>query len=824
MGGTLTVSERILFHLNNYVKYEGRFEVPFDVTQDGISQAISISRAHAAIELKKLRSSGTIEERLSHIRKGKSRRKAYSLTVSGKAQAAKVVQYVKESAIDPMVDPSRITPVPNAVSRSRTSRRSSPLPATKDFLGREKELSVLMKAFESPSVKVISIKGIAGIGKTALASKLASSLPDQRVFWYSVKPWDVPRTVTESLARFFFDNGCRKMCSYLATERMELGELSVLLKEELAENGYAFVFDDVDCAEGIQDFMAMFRHSSGASKTIVTAENLPGFYDRSDVVARNEVFELELGGLDKRSALRMLEPRGIRGESAEKIVAMTKGHPLSLEMVTASGLSEARTQVARFLEDKFYAGLSESEKSLLQFASVFNKPFPTEAIPKDLRGSRKGSMLREVARGRFEMHSSLREFVYESMGPEERHRWHSAAADHYLDEGDHAERLYHLMRANRLLEAEMAVARYGDALLDHGDVQRVWNALKDYVPRKEKYSRSIELLKAKAASAVGDHSSSIPALESLSRDPHPAVRSEALVEMGRVRSRQGRLEEASELFSRALESSAELPGIRSKALRGLGCIEDRLGDRRKAQELLEASARDAMAVMDSRGMLMAHLELGNLLMGRGLYDEAISHFSKCAAGFGPVDLASVLTSMGVACAHLGRLDEARMHLENAVRLADETGQPRARAYAQTTLSEVLMRSGDLESAKESCFSALEVLAELDDRAGMSTAYANLGMAERLSGNLPSAEGHYRESLSLLEDVDSARGKGMRELELAEVLSEKGELEGARAMFERARKRLAGPGDEALLAKAEEGLRSMSRGSGASARRASVAHK
>jgi len=84
MGGTLTVSERILYHLSNYVKYEDKFEVPFDVTQDGISQAISISRAHAAIELKKLKSAGTIEERLSHVKKGKSRRKAYSLTVAGK--------------------------------------------------------------------------------------------------------------------------------------------------------------------------------------------------------------------------------------------------------------------------------------------------------------------------------------------------------------------------------------------------------------------------------------------------------------------------------------------------------------------------------------------------------------------------------------------------------------------------------------------------------------------------------------------------------------------------------------------------------------------
>jgi len=749
MGGTLTVSERILFHLSNYVKYEDRFEVPFDVTQDGISQAISISRAHAAIELKKLRSAGTIEERLSHIKKGKSRRKAYSLTTSGKALAATVVQYVKDSGIDTMVDPSKVSPVTNAVGRPRASKRSSPLPTTRTFLGREKELSALMKALDAPSVKVLSIKGVAGIGKTALASRLASRLTDQRVFWYSAKPWDAPRTVTEALARFFFDNGCKRMCSYLASERMELGEVSVLLKEELSENGFTFVFDDVDCAPGLQDFFTMFRHSSGTAKMVVTAENLPRFYDKSDVVARKEVFEMELGGLDKRSALELLESRGMRGESAEKLVAMTKGHPLSLEMVTVSGLSEARTQVATFLEETYYAGLSDSEKSLLQLSSVFNKPFAADAIPRDLRGSRKGSMLREVAPGRFEIHSSIKDFVYESMDPQTRAAWHSVAADHYLREGDHQERLHHLVKANRGLEAEMLVDRMGDTLLDKGDVQTIWGALKDYVPKKERYSRNVQLLKAKAANMVGDYGSAQALLQSLSEDPCANVRADALIEMGEMRSAKGDLQEASRFFSQALESCPDMPAKRSKALRGLGVVENKMGDHAKAQELLEASARDALAAVDSRGMLLSHLELGNVFIGRGMYEEAISHFSKCAAGFGPVVLAKVYADMGNACAHLGRPGEAKQNLENAVKLASETGQPRLRAYASDSLADVLFQSGDYDAARECCFAAIEVFTELEDRQGASAAYARLGMIDRSLGDLEASEEHYRESASVL---------------------------------------------------------------------------
>jgi tetratricopeptide (TPR) repeat protein len=223
--------------------------------------------------------------------------------------------------------------------------------------------------------------------------------------------------------------------------------------------------------------------------------------------------------------------------------------------------------------------------------------------------------------------------------------------------------------------------------------------------------------------------------------------------MGELRSNRGDLEGASRLFSSALENCPGAPGLRAKALRGLGVVENRLGDHRKAQELLEESARDAMAAVDSRGMLLAHLELGKVFMGRGMYEEAISHFSKCAAGFGPVDLAKVYVDMGAACAHIGRLDEAKLHLENAVKLSSETGQPRTRAYAHASLAEVLSGSGDYESARECCFAALEVFTELGDKAGASAAYASLGAIDRLRGDIAGSEEHRRESLAALDGAE-----------------------------------------------------------------------
>jgi tetratricopeptide (TPR) repeat protein len=749
MGGSLTVSERILFHLQSFTKYEDKYEVPFHLTQDGISQSCGISRAHAAIELKKLKSVGLVEERLSHVRRGKTRRKVYLLTHEGKSKAVAIHQYVRENGMEPGVDPTKVPADASSVRRKATMR-STPMPTIRYFFGREKELADLSGALEDPLRKLVVIRGIPGIGKTTLAVKLLTGVTGHRVFWYSVKPWDSPRNVADSLGRFFTENGSKRLDAYLASGGFELGEISFLLRELLAENGHVFAFDDADASSAVIEFLQMFRHSSGAGKIVMTVEGGSGLYEKPEVVASREVFECELGGLSRKAALELLRSRGIGDEVGKELIDVANGHPLSLEMVTKSTPKEAKYQLSRFFEEKFYSGLSEEEKSLLQFASVFQKPFPAEAIPRGLRGVRKGSMLREAEPGRFEIHASIRDFVYGHMAPEERARWHSAAADHYLRSGDPSERLLHLLKANRTLEAEMLVSRLGESLLADGNVTRLWQMLEHHEPSKPKYRLDLLLAKGRLASMLGRYDVAWTLLEEVSRDGDDAVKAEALAEMGSIRGRQGSHEAASRLFSEALETAGEESSVKAKALRGLGVVESRMGRHARARELLERSAQDSLSAMDQTGMLKSHLELGSVLMAEGDYEKAVEHFSKCAAGFGPVDLSSAYLNLGIAYSRLGRTDDARRHLENSVRLCEETGQPKTRAQAQLVLSEVLIGSGDREGAREHCYEALEVFSELGDQVGASSAYANLGRLEGLSGNTQASRECYAESVSAAE--------------------------------------------------------------------------
>lgn len=756
MGGSLTVSERILFHLNSYIRYEDKYEVPFHLTQDGISRSCKISRAHAAIELKKLKQSGLVDERLSHVRRGKTRRKVYLLTHDGKSRASAITQYVSDNCIDPMVDATAVPADAMPAGERSGSRRSSPMPSIRYFFGREKELAELRAALADPVRKLLVLKGIPGIGKTTIIVKLLSEAVNQRVFWCSVKPWDAPRNLAESLGGFFAENGNRRLEAYLASGSFALGEISFLLREMLAENGYIFAFDDADASESVQEFLLMFRHSSGAGKIVVTVEEGASFYEKSEVVARQEVAELELGGLDPSSGIELLKARGIDEEVGKGLVSMVKGHPLSLEMVTESTKTRARTQVSRFLEEKFYDGLSEDQRSLLQLASVFQKPFPAEAIPRGLRGVRRRSMLRETAPDRFEIHASLRDFIYDHMSEEDRTRWHSVAADHYLRADETMERLVHLLRANRGLEAEMLIARMDEGVIARGDAARLWEALAGFEPSRPKYRPGVILARARLADILDKSQAAWELLEGLSSDADPGVRTEALTEMGVIRSGQGRSEEARSLFESAVSLTPD-PAVRARALLGLGTIRWREGDLSEAEGLLDRSAKEALTAMNQEGVRRAQMAMGGVLMAQAEYEKAVEHLSRCATGLPSADLAGAYLSMGIAYSHLRQFDEAVSQLRNAAQLSADTGQPRVRAYAHSSLAEALTRSGRPEEGKEHCFEALEVFTELEDKLGVSAAYANLAMAELSLGNARACEESFAECMRSVEGMDSLAG-------------------------------------------------------------------
>src|SRR3989304_10143294 len=79
----LTAEERILLHLLAYVRRGERFEVPFEMTQQGIALAVSVRRSHVSAVLAEMEKHGLLTKRMAHVEAGGRRREGYGLTPFG---------------------------------------------------------------------------------------------------------------------------------------------------------------------------------------------------------------------------------------------------------------------------------------------------------------------------------------------------------------------------------------------------------------------------------------------------------------------------------------------------------------------------------------------------------------------------------------------------------------------------------------------------------------------------------------------------------------------------------------------------------------------
>ena len=91
----VTVGERVIVHLSGFLRHADAYECPAEMTQDGIAVALGISRAHVALELKRLRTAGRVQERMAHVAAAKVRRKVYALTPAGQEIARRMREHAR---------------------------------------------------------------------------------------------------------------------------------------------------------------------------------------------------------------------------------------------------------------------------------------------------------------------------------------------------------------------------------------------------------------------------------------------------------------------------------------------------------------------------------------------------------------------------------------------------------------------------------------------------------------------------------------------------------------------------------------------------------
>ncbi len=196
---------------------------------------------------------------------------------------------------------------------------------------------------------------------------------------------------------------------------------------------------------------------------------------------------------------------------------------------------------------------------------------------------------------------------------------------------------------------------------------------------------------------------------------------------------------------------AELASLRSQALNGLGVLCDIQGNRRSARGHFEESLTLRRQLGDQRGIANSLTNLGIIAAYQGDYDLATDLYEESLAiRRETADLpgmAATLHNLGIVARNRGEYERAAALFEEGLTLQQQQNNKRGIALALNNLATVARSRGDPSRADDLARSSLLLFEELGDTWGLVLALGNLAGAALDRGNLTRAAALYRQSLS-----------------------------------------------------------------------------
>ena len=192
---------------------------------------------------------------------------------------------------------------------------------------------------------------------------------------------------------------------------------------------------------------------------------------------------------------------------------------------------------------------------------------------------------------------------------------------------------------------------------------------------------------------------------------------------------------------------------------------------------IEAAARIPIGCLRGRALLLA----GDRERARAVLMQALD--DSRAAGMND-EVLRALSSLGELNVTEGRLDEAQWQLDEAVRIADELAVPSARCGALNGQGVYYNRLGRFKEARERFLQVLELARAAGELRWQGAALANLGSAEANLGNRADAKRYYDAAIVVVQELGDRLWEGNLLCNLGLFNLEDGDQDAARDQLQR----------------------------------------
>ena len=220
---------------------------------------------------------------------------------------------------------------------------------------------------------------------------------------------------------------------------------------------------------------------------------------------------------------------------------------------------------------------------------------------------------------------------------------------------------------------------------------------------------------------------------------------------------RGHLSEGMRWLDRALDLEGGDPALRARALRGGGELSHSQGDLDRAQELCQEALAMSSQLGDEAQIADALNRLAFVIRRRGefarartMHQEALELYRKLDDGWG---VSRSMDLLGRAAAFQGDFEASLPLLEEGLHMWRQVGDREGIAESTALIGMVALGKGNYATARRQLRQAREIMDELGDPRGVAKMTVGLADVCLNDGDPVAAQELYEEALMLFQDVE-----------------------------------------------------------------------